>query len=232
MVKANFKQIDLLRKRRDSNYFLVEPNYIDKKKYLKKGIFSGSIIIIITLVLGIPFIFRTKFLEYKKSKIKIFSDEYDVLVKKLNKESKELKEISKFNSDLKNAIINISSSSALFQEIALIIPKDVQLIEFISNGNSLVLKAKLSNDDYLETLNSFLINLDKSELIKFNDIDLIEIKSTKNKNNSKDKIYFVEINTKVSNKYSDINEKYLIKLGSYGLFNRLNILKNLDKQFD
>ena len=118
----------------------------------------------------------------------------------------------------------------MFQEISLIIPKDVQLIEFISNGNSLVLKAKLSNDDYLETLNSFLINLDKSELIKFNDIDLIEIKATKN--NSKDKIYFVEINTKVSNKYSDINEKYLIKLGSYGLFNRLNILKNLDKQFD
>ena len=232
MVKGSFKQIDLLRKRRDSNYFLVEPNYIDKKKYLKKGIFSGSIIIIITLILGIPFIFRTKFLEYKKSKIKIFSDEYDVLVKKLNKESKELKEISKFNSDLKNAIINISSSSALFQEIALIIPKDVQLIEFISNGNSLVLKAKLSNDDYLEILNSFLINLDKSELIKFNDIDLIEIKATNNKNNSKDKIYIVEINTKVSSKYSDINEKYLIKLGSYGLFNRLNILKNLDKQFD
>tara|TARA_B100000482_G_scaffold177777_1_gene148448 strand:- start:62 stop:760 length:699 start_codon:yes stop_codon:yes gene_type:complete len=232
MVKANFKQIDLLRKRRESNYFLVEPNYIDKKKYINKGIFSGFIIIIITLILGIPFIFRTKFLEYKKSKIKIFSDEYDVLVKKLNKESKELKEISKFNSDLKNAIINISSSSALFQEIALIIPKDVQLIEFISNGNSLVLKAKLSNDDYLETLNSFLINLDKSELIKFNDIDLVEIKATNNKNNSKDKIYIVEINTKVSNKYSDINEKYLIKLGSYGLFNRLNILKNLDKQFD
>ena len=232
MLKVSFKQIDLLRKRRDSNYFLVEPNYIDKKKYINKGIFSGFIIIIITLILGIPFIFRTKFLEYKKSKIKIFSDEYDVLVKKLNKESKELKEISKFNSDLKNAIINISSSSALFQEIALIIPKDVQLIEFISNGNSLVLKAKLSNDDYLEILNSFLINLDKSELIKFNDIDLIEIKATNNKNNSKDKIYIVEINTKVSNKYSDINEKYLIKLGSYGLFNRLNILKNLDKQFD
>ena len=232
MVKANFKQIDLLRKRRESNYFLVEPNYIDKKKYINKGIFSGFIIIIITVILGIPFIFRTKFLEYKKSKIKIFSDEYDVLVKKLNKESKELKEISRFNTDLKNAIINISSSSALFQEIALIIPKDVQLIEFISNGNSLVLKAKLSNDDYLEILNSFLINLDKSELIKFNDIDLIEIKATNNKNNSKDKIYFVEINTKVSNNYSDINEKYLIKLGSYGLFNRLNILKNLDKQFD
>ena len=230
MVKGSFKQVDLLRKRRNSNYFLLEPNFIDKKKYIKKGIFSGVIIIIITLTLGIPFILRTKFLENKKSKIKIFSDEHDVLVKNLNKESKELKEISKFNSDLKNSILNISSSSALFQEIALIIPKNIQLLEFFSKGNSLVLKAKISHNDYLTILNAFLLNLDKSELIKFNDIDLIAIKTEKN--NSEDLSYIVEINTKVSNKYSDINEKYLIKLGSYGLFNRLNILKNLDKKFE
>ena len=232
MVKSNLKQIDLLRERRNSDYFLVEPNFINKRKYIKKGIFSGSIIIIITLFLGIPFIFRTKFLENKKLKIKIFSDEYDVLVKKLDRESKELKEISKFNSDLKNAILNISSSSALFQEIASIIPKDVQLLEFISKGNSLVLKAKISNYDYLGILNSFLIKLDKSELIKFNDINLVEIKASENEKNSKNKSFIVKINTKVSDKYSDINEKYLIKLGSYGLFNRLNLIKNLDEQFN
>ena len=232
MVKESFKQIDLLRKRRDSDFFLVEPNFIDKQKYIKKGIFSGLIIILITLILGIPFIFITKFLENKKSKIKIFSDEYDSLVKKINKESKELKEISKFNSNLKNSILNISSSSALFQEIALIIPIHLQLLEFFSKGNSLVLKVKTSNDDYLGILNSFLINLDKSELIKFNDIDLISIKTNKNAKNSKNKSYVIKISTKLSNKYSDINEKYLIKLGSYGLFNRLNILKNLDNQFE
>jgi len=232
MLKESFKQIDLLRKRRDSDYFLVEPDFINKRKYINRGIFSGSIIILITLILGIPFIMRTNLLENKKSKIKIFSDEYDVLVNKLNIESKEIDDISQFNKDLKNAIINISSSSALFKEIALIIPKDLQLLELISRGNSLVLKAKISNDDYLGILNSFLINLDQSELIKFNDIDLVEIKAAKNINNSKNKSYLVEINTKVSNKYIDINEKYLIKLGSYGLFNRLNIIKNLDKQFD
>ena len=226
MKKGNFKQIDLLRKRRNSD-FLIEPYFIDKKKYIKKGIFSGSILIIITLILGIPFIFRTKFLESKKAQIKVFSDEYDFLNKKLNKESKELKELSKFNSELKNAIMNISSSSALFKEIALIIPKDVQLLEFTSKGNSLFLKAKLSTDRYLEVLNSFLINLDKSELVKFDDIDLIEIKALNI--NSKDKQFVVDINTKVSTKYSEINEKYLIKLGSYGLYNRLNILKNIDK---
>ena len=229
MKKGNFKQIDLLRKRRDSDY-LIEPYFIDNRKYIKKGLFSGSILIIISLILVIPFIFRTKFLENKKTKIKIFSDEYDFLDKKLNEESKELKKISKFNTDLKNAIINISSSSALFKEIALIIPKDVQLLEVVSKGNSLSLKAKLSNDGNLEVLNSFLINLDKSELVTFDDIDLIEIKATNI--DSKNKYFLVEINTKVSTKYSEINEKYLIKLGAYGLFNRLNILKNINKDLD
>ena len=36
MVKSNFKQIDLLRERRNSDYFLVEPSFIDKKKYINK----------------------------------------------------------------------------------------------------------------------------------------------------------------------------------------------------
>ena len=229
MYKGKFKQIDLLRKRRYSND-LLEPFFFDNTKYIQKGISSGLTLIIITLIIGIFFIFRTNLLENKKSKIKSFSDEYDFLDKKLNKESKELKEISKFNSDLKNAILNINSSSALFQEIALIIPKKVQLVEINTKGKSLVLKFKLPNNGYLEILNSFLINLDESELVKFNDIDLIEIKSSNQ--NSKGKSYLVKINTKISTNYKDINKKYLIKLGSYGLFNRLNILRNLDKDID
>ena len=119
------------------------------------------------------------------------------------------------------------------KEMALIIPKDIQLLELISKGNDLSMKAKLSNAEYLETLNSFLINLDNSELVKFDDIDLKEIKEIKTLNkNSKGKSYKVDIKTKVSTKYSEINDKYLIKLGSYGLFNRLNILKNIENSFD
>ena len=67
-------------------------------------------------------------------------------------------------------------------------------------------------------------------MVKFDDIDLIEIKALNI--NSKDKYFLVEIDTKVSTKYSEINEKYLIKLGSYGLFNRLNILKNINNPLD
>ena len=225
----NSNKIDLLRKRRDANN-LASPYFTETNKYIKKGIFSGIIIIIISLVLGIPFIFRIKYLESKKTKIKVFSDQYDVLEKKLEDEKKQLNEISSFNNKISDSILNISSSSALFQEIALIIPKDIQLLEFTSKGNSLILKASLSNNKYLEILNSFLIKLDESELVKFNDIDLKNIKSFNQQSQEKD--YLFNINTKISTKYADINKKYLIKLGSYGLFNRLNILENIDKNID
>ena len=228
MAKGSFKQIDLLRKRREANS--IEPYFLDTKKYIKKGIFSGLTLIALSLILGIPFIFRIKFLESEKVKIKIFSDEFDLLQKKLNKESKELKEISKFNNDLKNSIMDLGSSSALLKEITLIIPKDIQLLEFSSKDDSLIMKARLSNDEYLKTLNSFLLNLNKSKLIKFKEIDLKEISVAER--NSELMSYLVDIRTKVSTNYREINEKYLIKLGSLGLSNRLNILKNIENGID
>ena len=115
----------------------------------------------------------------------------------------------------------------MFQEVAFIIPKDIQLLEFSSKDNSLSMKAKLSSDDFLEIVNSFLLNLENSELVKFNDLDLKRIQRSQGK--SDDKSYSVDILTKVSKNYSEINAKYLTKLGSFGLFNRLNILKNIEE---
>ena len=225
MVKGNFKEIDLLRKRREINN-LASPYFVDTYKFVKKGILSGLVLIVVSLILGIPFIFRTKFLENQKDKLKIFTDEYDLLVEKIDIESKQLKEIAKFNKNLRNSILNISSSSALFKEIALIIPKDIQLLEFNSKGNSLSMKAKVSNKKYLGSLNSFLLNLDNSAFVEFDDIDLKEIKSINS--NTEDKEYLFKVNTNISTNYSLLNKNYLIKLGSYGLFNRLNLLNNIE----
>ena len=229
MAKSNLRQIDLLRKRRDSNN-LAEPYFVDTNKYIKKGIFSGLVLIVISLILGIPFIFRINFLEKQKDKLRIFTEEYDALEKKIDKEKKSLKEIEKFNKELKNSIINISSSSALLKEISLIIPKDIQLLELTSKGNSLYLKSKVSNKKYLGSLNSFLLNLDNSEFVKFDNIHLKEIKSLDS--NTKNIEYLFDIKTKISDNYELLNKNYLIKLGSYGLFNRLNLLNNIETSFD
>ena len=53
-----------------------------------------------------------------------------------------------------------------------------------------------------------------------------------NEKSTEEKSYLVDIDTKVPTNYTQINEKYLIKLGSYGLFNRLNILKNIEKPLE
>ena len=229
MSKSNFKNIDLLRRRRDTNN-LVEPYFIDNNKYIKKGLFKGLVIVVSSIIIGTPFIFRTIFLESKKERIKIFSDEYDRIEKKLSNEQKEINKITDFNNKLKNSILKINSSSALFQEIALIIPKDLQLTEFISKGDSLFLKAKIYKNEYMEILNSFLLNLDSSELVKFNYIDVKKINLLNE--NAEENFYLVDISTKVSTQYKDINQKHLIKLGSYGLFNRLNILNNIDNNIE
>ena len=50
--------------------------------------------------------------------------------------------------------------------------------------------------------------------------------------NNKVEGYLAKIKTEVSNNHREINEKYLIKLGSYGLSNRLNILKNIENFID
>ena len=225
MVKVNFQQIDLLRKRREGNN-LADPYFIDTNKYIKKGIYSGLILISISLILGIPFIFRTKFLEDQKDKLKPVTEEYDSLVEKINQEEKQLKKIAKFNRDLKNSILNISSSSALLKEISLIIPKDIQLLELNSIGNSLIMRARINNKKYLGILNSFLLNLDKSEFFEFDKIDFKEIISVKPI--TKEDEYLFEINTSISTNYSQLNKNYLIKLGSYGLFNRLNLLNKIE----
>tara|TARA_A100001388_G_C28720751_1_gene476219 strand:+ start:153 stop:842 length:690 start_codon:yes stop_codon:yes gene_type:complete len=229
MVKGNLKKIDLLRKRRDSNY-IAEPFFIDTKKFIKKGLISGFLLIATSLILGLPFLFKIKFLENKKEKIREFSDKYDLLEKKLNSESIQLKQIAAFNNNLKNSILNISSSSALFQEIALIIPSDIQLLEFSSKNNGLIMKAQLLNDEYLGILNSFLLNLENSDLVEFDDLDLKVIQLSQKKSTNEN--YAFEVISKVDTNYSEINAKYLTKLGSFGLFNRLNILKNIEESLN
>ena len=225
MVKGNLKKIDLLQKRRDTGYF-AEPYFIDTKKYIKKGLISGFTLIAISLIIGLPFLFRIKYLENQKNKLREFSDQYDLLQKKLAKESRQIKEITEFNNNLKNAIINISSSSALFQEIALIISKDIKILDFTSKDKNLLIKGQLSGNEYLETLNSFLLNLENSDLVEFDDIDLKKIEISEKESTIKN--YLVDIETNISSKYSEINSKYLTKLGSFGLLNRLKILKNME----
>ena len=225
MDSKSFKQIDLLRNRRNET-LLLEPYFIDNKKFIKKGIYLGSIFIIAALSMGLGFIIRTNILEQRKSNIKNFADQHDSLVIKLDKESIELK-IADFNKNLRNSISNISSSSAFFKEISLLVPKGMQLIEMNLKGNKLILRSKIIHRKPIELVNAFMLRLDDSEFVNFEVIDLNEINVIEEEFDYE--IYEVNIQSIINFKIEEINQKYLDKLGSLGLSNRI---KNLNKIFE
>lgn len=226
MSNKSFKQIDLLRNRREET-LLLEPYFIDNRKFIKKGIYLGLALIFSALSVGAGFIVRANILEQKKLNIKKFADQYDSLVNQLDIDSKELKKVADFNKSLRASISNINSSSALFKEISLLVPKGMQLIEMSLIGDKLSFKSKINHKKPIELVNAFLIRLEDSEFINFNVIDLTEVNSVDQ--DSEDEIYEVVIKSKISNNFATINQKYLEELGSLGLLNRI---KNLNKIFD
>ena len=125
------------------------------------------------------------------------------------------------------SISNIFSSSALFKEISLLVPNGMQLVEMNLIGNKLSLNSKINHPKPIELLNAFLIRLEDSEFINFDEIDLTDIKSIKE--DSEDEIYSVNIESKISNNFANINQKYLKELGSLGLSNRINSLNKIFK---
>ena len=225
MTSSNFRTVDILRKRREVNS-LQDRFFIDTKKYIKKGIYIGISIISISTLVGILFIFRSNIIERKKTKLQPLVNEYDSLQIKLNNESKELKSVALFNKNLKESIVNISSSSALISEVSSIIPSKMQLISFNSSNSSLNLKSQVPNNNFLDLINGFLLGLDNSKFINFSEIDLTDIKAEQGIGRSK--YYQVNIKTKITFDFDEINQKALKRLGSYGLLNRIEILKSLD----
>ena len=225
MTSSNFRTVDILRKRREVNS-LQDRFFIDTKKYIKKGIYIGISIISISTLVGILFIFRSNIIERKKTKLQPLVNEYDSLQIKLNNESKELKSVAAFNKNLKESIVNISSSSALISEVSSIIPSKMQLISFNSSNSSLNLKSQVPNNNFLDLINGFLLGLDNSKFINFSEIDLTDIKAEQGIGRSK--YYQVNINTKITLDFDEINQKALKRLGSYGLLNRIEILKSFD----
>ena len=226
MSESNFKKVDILRKRRDSNLF-QDPFFIDTRRFVIKGIYIGLSIISVSLMVGFVFMIRSSIIQRKKAEIKPLVDEYNSLQSKLDKESKQLKSVAAFNKNLRDSIVNISSSSALLSEISTIIPKRIQLINLNSSNSILTLKSEVPESKTFNLINGFLIGLDNSEFINFSEIDLGEIKAEEKKS-EKSKYFVVNITSKITTNFEDINQKYLKNLGSEGLDNRINILKSFD----
>ena len=226
---SNFNQIDLLRRRRNK-IFLYEPYFIDTRKYIIRGIYTGVSVFALFLFAFLIVFIRTNLLNKEKNSLKQYAIDYDTLERKLNQEDRNYKQLVSFNNNLKASLMNIGSSSAFMKEISLITPNKIKIKDFSVNNNKLTINGQLFSKDSIKNINAYLIKLNQSEFIIYDDMDLSGIKADKkinHKSNPKPNISF-KITTTLSTDYRKINETKLEELGSYGLASRLLLLRQIN----
>ena len=214
-------KLDLLKRRREeSNDEKVTISQI--KKLRKRGILLGTIIATIGIGLcslsGIHTYQRIKY----KEKLNTEASEYQLLKNKYQSLIKNVESIYKINNQISEGIVGIKSGSALLLELSKILPTTIQLKGVSVRGRELILNG-LANQPYaLEAINSLIIKISNSFMIKDQTVFLSSAKTSKNNN-------IDSMNFKLTSEFSNPSSKNLIanykELGSSGLLKRVNLLK-------
>ena len=220
MISQNPYKLDLLKRRREaSNDKKVSISQI--KKLRNKGILLGTIITTIGVTLcsltGIHTYQRIKY----KQKLDTEASEYQLLKTRYQSLIKNVESIYKINNQISEGIVGIKSGSALLLELSKILPTTIQLKGISVSGRQLKING-LANQPYgLEDINSLIIQVSNSFLIKDQSVFLSSAKSSNNKNGN--------MNFILTSDFSNPSSQNLInnyeELGSYGLLKRVNLLK-------
>ena len=220
IIKSNH-QLDLLRRRReDSSKKRI--TFSNLKNLRKRGYFYGTVISFLGISLcGLTAYQTLKKIKYKE-KLEIEATEYQILKTKYQSMGRNLKSIYGVNTKIAQGIIGTKSGSALLLELKDKLPKSIQIIEINSNKSDLKLKGKANQPFALNSINSLLLQLSNSFLLKDKSISLARASES---NNNKNKFLNFTISSKFSKPDSETLLKNYERLGSYGLFKRVNLLK-------
>ena len=221
MINQYPYKLDLLKRRREENNDRrVTINQI--KKLRNKGILLGTIItaigIAVCSVTGIHTYQRTKF----KQKLDIEASEYNLMETKYQSLIKNVDSIYKINNQISEGIVGIKSGSALLLELSKILPTTIQLNGIKVRGTQLEIYG-LANQPYaLEAINSLIIQISNSFLIKDQSVFLSSAKTSKNRK-------IDNMNFKLTSDFDKPSFQKLIanyeELGSSGLLRRVKLLK-------
>ena len=221
MISKPKYQLDLLRKRReDTNSSRLI--FSNSKKLRKRGFLYGVLI----TSLGVSICAWTSFQTYRsinyKKKLLIEANEYQLLKTKYNDRLSNLKSIYKINNQISQGIIGIKAGSALLLEIKEKLPKTIQLVSINSKGKKLVLQGRANQPFALSSINSLKLQLLNSFIIEDKSVFLSRAWESRKNNQS-------FLNFTLSSKFSTPSFEELSvnyeKLGSLGLFKRVNLLK-------
>ena len=221
MILKTNHQLDLLKKRRE-NSGNKRPTFSKTKQLRTKGFLCGLLI----SSLGISICAWTGFDTFRKIKYKeklvIEANEYQLLKNRFNSLVSNLRSIYKVNTQIAQGIIGIKSGSALLLELREKLPKSIQLVSIKSIGDDLTLAGRAIEPNALRSINSLKMQLSDSFLIEDKSVFLSRAWDSKSKNNN-------HLNFTLKLKFSrPSSEEILVNyesLGSYGLFQRVNLLK-------
>ena len=220
IIKANH-QIDLLKKRRkDSKSSRLTFSKI--KLLRKRGLIYGLVISGVGLSICLWTSFQTFTRIKYKERLIIEANEYQLLKTKYNKVITNLKSIYNINNQIAQGIIGTKSGSALLLELREKLPSTIQLISIKSNGNDLILQGKALQPSALSSINLLKIKLSKSFLIKNKSVFLSRAKESQNEKESQ---LIFTLNSKFTTPKADELIVNYERLGSLGLLNRVNLLK-------
>ena len=220
IIKASH-QIDLLKKRREG-ISSKRITFSQTKNLRKIGFVYGLIIASLGLTICTWSSIQTfRKIKYKE-KLVIEANEYTILKNKYNSALYNLRSIYSVNNQIAQGIIGIKSGSALLLELREKLPTTIQLITIKSNGNELTLQGKTNQPYGLSSINSLELQLSNSFLIKDKSVFLSRAWGS----NSKQKNH---LNFTLNSKFTSPKAEALLsnyeRLGSVGLFKRVNLLK-------
>lgn len=220
IIKTKYR-LDLLRKRReDANSSRLV--FLNTKKLKKRGFLYGVLITSLGLSICAWTSFQTfKIINYK-NKLVIEANEYQILKTKYNKRLTNLKSIYKINNQISQGIIGIKSGSALLLEIKEKLPKTIQLVSINSKDKKLVLKGRANQPFALSSINSLELQLLNSFIIE--DKSVFLSRAWESKTNEQSYLNFTLSSKFSTPSFEELSVNYE-KLGSLGLFKRVNLLK-------
>jgi len=226
--------LNILKKRREglnlNRQFQIKPT----NDLLLKGYYFGGIIFSIFIVIFLLIFLYNQNLLSKKNKLKVFSDEFDLIQNQLIKNNNSINKIKQTNSTLIKAISGIRSGSGLFAELASLTPKTMELDKLEIGKSGVKISGISPQKNGLKILNSFEIALSKSPFFNKETIKIVEAKKFSRNDFSKIKKDLVknnylkfEIIANFNESTDSVNSDYLNDLGSYGLSKRLEIINKI-----
>lgn len=221
MIRQIPNQIDILQKRRIDNN--SKKYTLDNVKRLRKRGLIYGIFITITGVTICTFtsLHTLRRIKYKQ-KLSSEAIEYQDLKVKYDLLNKDLKRILRINNNIAQGIIGTKSSSALLLELKQIIPNTIQLTDIESINKKLILKGQAVQPKALESINALKLQISNSFLVDNNSSLISKIETSQYR--EKDALTFTLISNFTELESNEIQSNYL-KLGSFGLLNRVNVLK-------